>query len=125
MRAHCRTASLPAIIAFLLLMSVSTVSQALPSRGFYQELALVSEAGRVSIDVYNSTGKYSRMAYSQIRVGLPWQSEAWLGENGLGYKKMLSRFLAVYGQARISLSNGQDSQVSCPILTLNAHAIFF
>ncbi len=68
---------------------------AAPSRSFTQELPDTASSGVFYLDLYNSTGTWSKAADSQARIGLP-TGEIILSERSLGYKTRLRPALAIY-----------------------------
>ncbi len=72
-----------------------------PSRAFIQELAHVAAAGSVYVDLYNTTGTWTRRADSQLRVGTGYGEIVASGDY-LGYKAMLHPDVAAYTHLGLS-----------------------
>ena len=86
-----------------LLLLVTAPAWAQPSRGFTQETGRVAGPGQASLDLYNSTGEWTRPATSQLRVGTR-LGEFWASTRDLGYKALMRPRLAAYVSAGVQLS---------------------
>ena len=98
------------MLAMLVFPLQNPVQAAEPDYGFYQEIASVLPAGKLSIDVWNSSGENVHTQPSQLRLGLG-RLEGWLTTETLGGKLQLQRHLGVFARAGVHSRRASISEL--------------
>lgn len=88
-------------LAAMLVACLSQAAHAEPSRGFLQELGLIAPPGTLYLDLYNTTGTWTRAADSQMRLSRA-GGEVVVALERIGYKTLLQPRLAAYGHLGIN-----------------------
>ena len=82
----------------LAIMFISSVNAAEPDYGFYSEVASILPAGKLTLDLWNSTGLDVEETDSRFRIGLG-RTEAWLTHQTIGAKFLVRPRMAIFSQA--------------------------
>lgn len=88
------------ILTGLALVAQSSLYAAEPDYGFYQETANVLPAGKLTVDVWNSSGDSVHAQPSQLRFGLG-RFEPWLSNETIGGKLKVHRHISTFARTGI------------------------
>lgn len=94
------------MLAIVFWMPVNTARAADPDYGFYSERAVMLPAGKLSVDVWNTSGAMVQRSLSRARFGLG-RAELWADEAALGGKVKV--FPGVISFARMGIQSAGNS----------------